>query len=533
MIQLFVDNELAFDSRWEKDTLEVLKAKTAINKGGVATIGMPPGHPYYSKIAPYKSIIEIRKNNKLKFRGRALPPTDNYYNQRTVLCEGEMCFLRDIPVSASYFIDFTPAHIFEYLMEMYNEYADPEKQFVIGTVEPSVTESLSRFEIKEAEPILDAINSLIELVGGYIIFTSNVAGQRVINWYGDIGYQSNQSIEFDTNLLDFTRDSTTNESIATAIQPYGATYENAWGTFRYTLSERYIVDEEARAERGLIIATQTWDDITDEDTLRLRAQEWLAANRNIVSTLRLTALDLSYVDATIDTYEVGDKIHVFSKPHKLDDGFMLTEREEDFLNPKNGTITLGKAVLSLSEAAVAGDDISINTMYTIAETIKADYQLGIAKAVEESEEQLYSHIDQTSESIRSEVSEQYTVNQELVESMSSTMTQTTDQFLYEFENLKATVDEHDSESRANFSEIYKYISFKDGSITLGSSENNITLTIENDVIVFKKNGAQFGWWDGVDFHTGNIVVEVNERAQFGNFAFVPRSNGSLSFLKIK
>jgi hypothetical protein len=58
------------------------------------------------------------------------------------------------------------------------------------------------------------------------------------------------------------------------------------------------------------------------------------------------------------------------------------------------------------------------------------------------------------------------------------------------------------------------------------------LTLDNDMIIFKRNGEQFGWWDGVDFHTGNIVINVNERAQFGNFAMVPRSNNSLSFLKV-
>ena len=56
--------------------------------------------------------------------------------------------------------------------------------------------------------------------------------------------------------------------------------------------------------------------------------------------------------------------------------------------------------------------------------------------------------------------------------------------------------------------------------------------IDNDMIEFRKNGVAIGWWDGTDFHTGNIVVEVQERAQFGNFAFVPRSDGSLSFLKV-
>jgi hypothetical protein len=82
--------------------------------------------------------------------------------------------------------------------------------------------------------------------------------------------------------------------------------------------------------------------------------------------------------------------------------------------------------------------------------------------------------------------------------------------------------------------LYKYISFSgDTAITIGSGDSTITLEIDNTKgIVFKKNGVSFGRWDGNNFYTGNIVVEVNERAQFGNFAFIPRSDGSLSFLKV-
>lgn len=102
-----------------------------------------------------------------------------------------------------------------------------------------------------------------------------------------------------------------------------------------------------------------------------------------------------------------------------------------------------------------------------------------------------------------------------------------------FSTVTSQITDVDGDVQEKFTELYKYIHFVDGDIILGSSENAITLTIENDMISFKKNGEQFGWWDGVDFHTGNIVVELNERAQFGNFAFVPRSDGSLSFLKVR
>lgn len=92
----------------------------------------------------------------------------------------------------------------------------------------------------------------------------------------------------------------------------------------------------------------------------------------------------------------------------------------------------------------------------------------------------------------------------------------------------------DVENRLNgkFAELYKYITFDENGITIGSADSSITLELDNNGISFKKNGVEFGFWDGTDFYTGNIVVRVEERAQFGNFAYVPRSDGSLSFLKV-
>lgn len=103
-----------------------------------------------------------------------------------------------------------------------------------------------------------------------------------------------------------------------------------------------------------------------------------------------------------------------------------------------------------------------------------------------------------------------------------------------FSSEREQIAEVDGELQSFLNKFSKYIKFtSETAITIGSGDSAITLEIDNETgIVFKKNGVQFGWWDGVDFHTGNIVVEVNERAQFGNFAFVPRSDGSLSFLKV-
>lgn len=108
----------------------------------------------------------------------------------------------------------------------------------------------------------------------------------------------------------------------------------------------------------------------------------------------------------------------------------------------------------------------------------------------------------------------------------------TDQITMNFTSTTEQIRTVDGDLQSKFDTLYKYIRFNEDGIEIGSGENAITLTLDNDMISFSKNGTQFGWWDGVDFHTGNIIVDVNERAQFGNFAFIPRSDGSLMFLKV-
>ena len=94
------------------------------------------------------------------------------------------------------------------------------------------------------------------------------------------------------------------------------------------------------------------------------------------------------------------------------------------------------------------------------------------------------------------------------------------------------VTEVEGEVQTVVEDLQKHFEFGIDGLVIKAGENSMKLVLDNDLIKFEKNGQQFGWWDGVDFHTGNIVVKVNERAQFGNYAFVPRSNGSLDFLKV-
>lgn len=123
---------------------------------------------------------------------------------------------------------------------------------------------------------------------------------------------------------------------------------------------------------------------------------------------------------------------------------------------------------------------------------------------------------------------------ELVELVESQLQVLKDSINMNFTTTSERTEYVNGELQTFMEKFYNYIKFSgDTAITIGSGDSAITLEIDNDTgIIFKKNGVEFGSWDGVDFHTGNIVVDVEKRAQFGNFAFVPRSDGSLMFLKV-
>ena len=534
MIQIYTGGVLTNDSRLKGHSLLALSYTAGLNKAGTATLTMPPEHPSYNAYEPYKPVVTVYDDGNLVFRGRPLKPQDDALNRRTVTCEGERCFFRDA-VMRPYLYQASPEEIFEDIIGIYNAQVEEDKRFVLGEVTVTDPNNYIRLESSKAEQVSDTIDTLVQRCGGYIVFTTNDTGARVVNWYAEVSYQNNQTIDYGSNLVDFGRASE-NTELATRIIPYGAKDET---TGDYLTIESvnggldYIEDTEAIQLRGIITKPVYWDDVTEPQNLLQKAQAYLATSKNLVTSLTLTAVDLAVIDKTLDTFKVGDLIRVRSGPHKLDDDFLLTDRTVDLLNKGSGTITLGKEMKTLTGLSVAGDKAGLEELRTTERNIQTDYTLNIAAAIARAEQTMTSLIEQTSEAIKTEVSETYATHGEVEEAVSTSMTQLSDSFTFTFNELKAVVDENDAAAREHIIEQEKYIRFKDGIITLGEADNAMTLQLENDLVVFKRNGATFGWWDGVDFHTGNIVIEVTERAQLGNFAAVPRKNGHLSWLKVK
>lgn len=531
MLQLYVDNKLIYDSRIKATGLLGLSAQLGLNKGGAATIILPPEHDAYHDFISYRSIVEIYRDGVLRFRGRALYPTDDFMLRRTITCEGERCFLRD-GIHRPYKYNDTPASIFREVLGLYNAQVESFKQFVVGTIDGISTAPIE-LENEEAETFAGVVDKLVELCGGYIVFTTNTDGQRVINWYADVNYSNSQTIEFGSNLVDFSR-TTANSDLATVIVPYGAKSDTTGE--RLTIADvnggvDFIKDDEAVALRGMIAKAVYWDEITSPAALLTQAQKYLAESKNIVASLELTAVDLSLLDKNIDSFMVGDTVRVNSKPHGVvGELYRLTEQNIDFLHPHNDRIILGKTVTSLTGVDVVSAKKTDDSLRRLNKSIRADYSVNTDAIIEEVKLETSTLIQQTTESLMLDVAQQYATTEGVKEAISTTMTQLADSFEFLFTELQTKVDENDADARQQFTELKKYIRFEGGNIVLGQSNSVITLRLESNRIVFLDDGAEVAFFS--DKHLTVNDANFLTSMKLGNFAFLPRTNKNLSLVKV-
>lgn len=539
MVQVYADNRVVYDTRLPDTALLGLKVSVLVNKAGTAEIVMPPEHPAYGYFTEYKTLVTIYRDGVLLFRGRALYATDDFYRRRTITCEGERAFLLD-GIMRPYLYQDGPAAILADIIGLYNAQVEDFKRFVVGTVTVTDPNNYVRLESTKAEQIADAVDKLVERVGGYIVFGTNADGQRTINWYDTLDYRSWQTIEFGSNLLDFSRTGA-NTDMATVIVPYGAQVEVVNEETGETTQERvnitsvndgldFIQDYDAVYLRGVIARPVYWDDVMEPTNLLAKAQQYLASSKMLISSLELSAVDLSALDTNIDSFRVGDRVQVRSKPHGVDDLFTLMERDYDLLDPGKDKVVLGKDLASLAGADVAGDKKSANELNKVEHNIRAEYQLNVAQAIESATQTLTSLIQQTSDSIKLEVSETYARGEDVESMISTSFEQLSESFTFTFTELQKVVDENAGTADQRYEEITSWIRMEDGDIILGEDGNNLVLRLQNDRISFLDQGAEVAYIsDKQLFITDGRFLNS---LQVGNFKWLPRENGNLSLVRV-
>ena len=524
---VYCDNELLFDPRIDELAIFNKKIALEVNKTGSFDFKIYPSHPMYDRIKRLKSSIEVYQDAYLVFRGRVLDDKLDFNNAKDVICEGDLAFLND-GIVRPYTYSGSVSGFLSYILAEYNAQVEVAKRFVLGNV--TVTDPndyITRSSITAASA-WDVVNDkLIKLLGGYIRIRRS-GGINYVDYLEDSTAQSLQEIKLGENLLDLNKE-IKGQDIVTALIPYGAKLGNDTDE-RLTIAAvnggiDYVFNQDAVDAYGWIFATKTWDDVTVGDNLLTKAAAELASRINLSVSLDVSAIDLSMTDDQIDELRFFEYVKINSPAHQLNEFMLIQKLTIDMDNPQNNKLTLGTQYATFSESQLNTEKAIENVSNNVSET-----NTKVQNYVTEQVTTLNSNIEQSAGAIRTEVAETYTSKSELneyKESVSTQFTQTSNDFTFTFSELRQFIDNVDGDQQTQFEEIRKFIQFLDGDIILGEVGNPLKLKIENDRIAFILNGVEGAYWANGNFYITDVRVLISIR--IGNYAFIPRTNGNLSF----
>ena len=505
-----------------------------VNKTGNFSFSIYPEHSHYSFIAKNKTIITVYQDESLLFRGRVLNTETGFYNEKLVACEGELAFLYD-SIQRPY--DFTGSveEYFTLLIDRHNSQVGQSKKFTIGNVTVSdPNDYIVRSNIDHAKTWDEIEKKLLEPLGGYLR-TRHEEDGVYIDYLRDFTTISSQTIEFGENLIDLKKISKGGD-IVTALIPLGAKLKDAEGNdtdARLDITSingglDYVFDQDAVNEHDWIFDTVIFDDVTEVTNLLTKGKAHLAGLVNYFDSVELSAADLAKIDKNVNTFRLGSYVHVISKPHNIDQLFLISKMSIRLFEPSANRLTLGGVLQGFSSAVQGISNSQQGIRQEIEKVVK-----NANTAVYNVERNLEASIQIAEQNIQQTVAERYYLKNEtesLINEVSSRLEQTAAGFEMQFTQFNANVDALANGNDAEFALLRRYIRFVEGSILLGQEGNALELQVGNDRISFMQGGAEVAYFSNNKLYVND--AEIIHSLQIGAFAFLPRSNGNLSLKKL-
>ena len=352
MYQVLIDGrDLFYPGDPEYSVLDAT-VKLQLNDSGTFECEVPVTNPEYGNIKNRISMIQVLKDEKEIFYGEVRESEKNFYGTKQVYAVGELAFLFDSIQPQTKYQDITSRQLLETWLNIHNSQVEDKKKFYVGmvTVHDS-NDSLYRYTNQETT--LDCIREkLCERLGGYLRIRK-VDGKRYLDLvtlqeYGKI---CEQYIEFGENLLDYSENVSASD-LYTCVIPKGARLDESpiEGLEAYVDitsvndGKDYLYSEDAVAVYGWNRCVVSWDDVTEPENLKKKGEDWLKDNQFETMVLELTAADLSMLDSSIESFELGDTVPVYSKPHGMDRTFPVQKLEFHLLDPSQDKLELGSTM---------------------------------------------------------------------------------------------------------------------------------------------------------------------------------------------
>lgn len=360
MFIAYADDKLFYSPRLLNEGYAITEpqATLELNKAGSFTFNLPSINPMYSSLKKLKTIITIREDDEVLWKGRVLNDAKDFYNTKAVTCEGELAFLNDIQYEPH---DYSKKGIkmgeyFKKLIEHYASECSEERMIKLGNVRGAFTDVLIYPKTTDYTNVWNLISgNLIGASTGKVgknevdlsdydryLYIRREKGVSYIDFVEDIGKASSQIIEFGKNLLDLS-EYVDASNVYTQIIPLGKADSkgNRVDIKLVNGGKNYLQSDSAIALFGKIQKSVIWEDVTNRNTLKANGQRMLNKAVEMAIKITIRAFDLHRINVNTDKIDFGDKVHVVSLPHEISSDFLCSKIVFTLDNLENTEYTFG------------------------------------------------------------------------------------------------------------------------------------------------------------------------------------------------
>lgn len=360
MFSAYADDKLFYSPRLLNEGYAITEpqATLELNKAGSFTFNLPSINPMYSSLKKLKTIITIREDDEVLWKGRVLNDAKDFYNTKAVTCEGELAFLNDIQYEPH---DYSKKGIkmgeyFKKLIEHYASECSEERMIKLGNVRGAFTDVLIYPKTTDYTNVWNLISgNLIGASTGKVgknevdlsdydryLYIRREKGVSYIDFVEDIGKASSQIIEFGKNLLDLS-EYVDASNVYTQIIPLGKADSKGKRIDIKLVNggKNYLQSDSAIALFGKIQKSVIWEDVTNRNTLKANGQRMLNKAVEMAIKITIRAFDLHRINVDTDKIDFGDKVHVVSLPHEISSDFLCSKIAYTLDNLENTEYTFG------------------------------------------------------------------------------------------------------------------------------------------------------------------------------------------------
>lgn len=522
-----------------------------------------PNNPGYDILQSRKTKIKAvnEKTGRTEFEGRVLLLNEKMESSgliyKSVTCEGFLGYLCDSIQPYAEEKTLPLNDFIDWVLENHNAQVEDEKKIYRGDVDVEVAGTGNVTKGLQYQTTYETLKTkLVDIFGGELEVV-NKSDKLYLNYLNQIGETRATSILLGKNMQAAERQ-VSPLNIITRVIPLGAkvkkTETDADGNQtevetdeRLTLvgytppggtefTSPWIDDKEKIKALGIVCGTLDFSDVTEQANLYTKAKNFMQNENRLELSHTVTALDLKEAGYDIDSLNCGDSYPVKNNLIGLNETLRVIKKSFDINTPYKGSLTFGdkKATLSsiqkdtnkrieenLGQIRQEVQNVSNNSSMMASQVTSFGSKL--VETVEKKLEERYKDVVTTKDLEKLEERISYKT-EETAEGLKQTFTT----------QVKETQTTLEGDVSSRFEKLESYIRYfsEDGTayIELGEEYSDLKLRLANKKIYFSENGIEFAYMSKSQLFITDVTVL--KRLIIGKFAFIPRENGNLSFVKV-